>query len=75
MDREYREIKKKLIENKNKKVLILGTIGIDFKSLKYKLKTGELYNKVLDDLFICKYGYINIKKESLCLAIKLFHVI
>ena len=64
MDREYKEIKEKLIENKNKKVLILGTIGIDFKSLKYQIKLGKLYEQELDDLFITKYGYINMNQND-----------
>ena len=60
MSKDYKKIKKILIENKDKSILILGTMGIDFNNLKYYLKTGELYQKVLDDLFIAKYGYINI---------------
>lgn len=64
MNKKYREIKKILIKNTNKSVLILGTTGIDFKSLKYQLKAGELYQKVLDDLFIAKYGYINMNQND-----------
>ena len=64
MNREYVKIRKILLKNKAKRVLILGTKGIDFKNLKYLLKTGELYNKVLDDLFIAKYGYINMNKND-----------
>ncbi len=64
MNKEYKEIKKKLMENPDKSILILGTIGINFKNLKYQLKTGELYQKILDDLFITKYGYTNINMNQ-----------
>ena len=65
MDRKYKEIKKILTENTDKSMLILGTIGINFNNLKYQLKAGELYQKVLDDLFISKYGYININQNDI----------
>ncbi len=58
MDKDYKIIKEKLNENKNKRVLILGTIGIDFQTLMKKLNVGKWYEKVLDDLLIENYGYI-----------------
>ncbi len=61
MNKEYKKIKKKLIENKNKRVLVLGTIGINLQTLIKKLETGKLYEEVLDDLLIKNYGYINTR--------------
>ncbi len=64
MDKEYKKIRKILIKNADKSILILGTIGIDFNSLKYQLKTGKIYQEVLDELFISKYGYINMNQND-----------
>ncbi len=64
MNKEYKEIKKILMKNTDKSVLILGTIGMDFKILKYQLKMGELYYKVLDDLFVSKYGYVKMNQND-----------
>ncbi len=74
MNKEYKEIKKVLNKNTDKSILILGTIGIDFNSLKYQLKTGELYQKVLDDLFIAKYGYINVNQNDVKSLEKLIEI-
>ena len=74
MDKEYKKIKKLIIENKDKSVLILGTLGINFNSLKYQLKTGELYQRVLDNLFIDKYGYVNMNQNDAKSLEKLIHI-
>ena len=63
MNKELQKIKKILKENPDKRILILSTYGLNFHNLKYELQTGELYEKVLDDLFIAKYGYINKKDD------------
>lgn len=65
MNKELQKIKKILKENPDKRILILSTYGLNFHNLKYELQTGELYEKVIDDLFIAKYGYINKKDDDI----------
>ncbi len=64
MNEAMKKLKKLIFDNLNKKILILGTIGIPVNEIKYKLGVGQLYKKVLDDLFIAKYGYINMNQND-----------
>ena len=64
MKLELNQILKILASNTDKKILILGTFGIDFQSLQYQIKTGKLYEKELDDLFVAKYGYIHMNQND-----------
>lgn len=58
MEKEYKKIKEKIIEYKDKRVLVLSTIGINFQPIIKSIGVGEIYEKVFDDLLIENYGYI-----------------
>ena len=61
MNKQIVKLKKLLIANKEKRVLVLGTYGNTFKNMYTKLNIGVWYEKILDDLFIEQYGYIDLR--------------
>ena len=71
MKLELNQILKILASNTDKKILILGTFGIDFQSLQYQIKTGKLYEKellisepFLEYEFTDNYAHISITGVS-----------
>ncbi len=60
MDKSINKLKKLLLKNMDKRVLVLSTIGIGLNEIQNKINMGKLYDKVLDDLLIEKFGYIDI---------------
>ena len=60
MNEVIKKLKKLIYNNKNKKILILSTIGFPTNEIKYNLDI-EIYSKVFDDLLIENFGYIDPK--------------
>lgn len=58
MNEAIKKLKKLVFDNADKKILILGMVGLPFEKMKYQLGVGELYNKVYDDLLIENFGFI-----------------
>ncbi len=59
MDEIEKKLKKILTKNADKRILVLGTIGLGFSWISKVINIGKRYEKVLDDLFVENYGYID----------------
>ncbi len=64
MKEETKKIEKIINENKDKRILILGTKFSGKRTILNNLKIGTYYNDLLDDLILEKYGYVYITPQE-----------